>query len=921
MVDLQRLNAQCLRETHHCQSPFTLACQVPPNTKKTVLDAVDGYFAIPLDEESQLLTVFITEFGRYMYLRLPQGFVAAGDAYTRRFDEIIKDLPQKVKVIDDTLLYDTDIEQSFFHTWDFLELCARNGIVINVEKLQFCCDTVDFAGLRLTSSGIAPSPSILEAIASFPKPTDLQGAQSWFGLVNQVAWAYAISPVMLPFRELLQKGRQFSWTKELDQIFLASKEKLVDLVHEGVRSFDPQRCTALQTDWSKEGIGYLLLQHHCQCPTSNAPVCCPEGWKLVYADSQFTTPDESRYTPIEGEALAVVWGLENAKMFVLGCPDLIVITDHKPLLGIFKDRELSSVTNPRLSCLKEKTFRFAFTIQHCPGKWHKGADAMSRNPTSPLTNSLARRPTEAEVRSAELIEDATASVATGAIGALYETSVCSIESDSLITHEEVRAAGQSDSEYQELIKTIESGFPQTRSITPPALRKYWDIRHRLTTAKEITFLDRRLVIPSSLHSDVLNILHAAHQGVASMKARAATSVYWPGMEASIHNKRFTCKDCNENAPSQPREPICLTPSPEWPFQQICADYFQSAGFDYLITTDRFSGWLDIYHVPPHCATSKAIVSTLRTLFITYGVPEELSSDGGPQFIASLFEQFLAQWGVYHRNSSAEYPQSNGRAELGVKTAKRIIMSNTSANGWLNINKVPRAIMQYRNTPLPHINLSPAQILFHRQLRDHLPVDPTHYQLHKEWLVSAQQREEALSKRNQDLASRYNQSAHNLPPLTTGTRVYIQSTKRRRARWNRTGVIAECLPNRQYYVKVFGSGRTTLRNRRFLKPAPITQALPSPLISPTLNTPTGVQEDAATMDSVAPETTPDPGVSNSDIIPQTFTTNASPTAIEAASPPSGTENSVPRALKCLKTYNAPGLCESPRNVGGRREPNT
>ena len=85
-VNLQHLNAQCQRETHHCQPPFQLACQIPPHTKKTVLDAVDGYFAIELDKESQPLTTFITEWGRYMNLRLPPGFIAAGDAYTRRYD-------------------------------------------------------------------------------------------------------------------------------------------------------------------------------------------------------------------------------------------------------------------------------------------------------------------------------------------------------------------------------------------------------------------------------------------------------------------------------------------------------------------------------------------------------------------------------------------------------------------------------------------------------------------------------------------------------------------------------------------------------------------------------------------------------------------------------------------------------------------
>ena len=49
-VDLQRLNAQCLRETHHCESPFKLAMQVPANTFKTVVDATDGYHLVELDQ-------------------------------------------------------------------------------------------------------------------------------------------------------------------------------------------------------------------------------------------------------------------------------------------------------------------------------------------------------------------------------------------------------------------------------------------------------------------------------------------------------------------------------------------------------------------------------------------------------------------------------------------------------------------------------------------------------------------------------------------------------------------------------------------------------------------------------------------------------------------------------------------------------
>ena len=92
--------------------------QVTPNTKKTDLDATNCYHSVPLDEDSKTLTTFITEWGRMRYCRLPQGFVAARDAYTRPYDEIITDFIRKVKCIDDTLMFDYGIKNSFFQAWD-----------------------------------------------------------------------------------------------------------------------------------------------------------------------------------------------------------------------------------------------------------------------------------------------------------------------------------------------------------------------------------------------------------------------------------------------------------------------------------------------------------------------------------------------------------------------------------------------------------------------------------------------------------------------------------------------------------------------------------------------------------------------------------------------------------------------------------
>ena len=63
----------------------------------------------------------------------------------------------------------------------------------------------------------------------------------------------------------------------------------------------------------------------------------------------------------------------------MGCPNITVVTDYEPFKGLFGDRDLSKIQNPQLFWLKEKTLWYRFTIQHCPGEWHRGSDAVSRH--------------------------------------------------------------------------------------------------------------------------------------------------------------------------------------------------------------------------------------------------------------------------------------------------------------------------------------------------------------------------------------------------------------------------------------------------------------------------------------------------------------------------------------------------------------
>ena len=112
-------------------------------------------------------------------------------------------------------------------------------------------------------------------------------------------------------------------------------------------------------------------------------------------------------------------------------------------------------------------------------------------------------------------------------------------------------------------------------------------------------MDDCLVIPSNWRKNILGTLHSPHQWVSSIKSRANAAVYWPGINNNIRNVWYSCHFYNEIAPHQPKESIILTPIPQYPFQQICADYFEMSGHNHLSIVGRFSGWLNIYHYPPH----------------------------------------------------------------------------------------------------------------------------------------------------------------------------------------------------------------------------------------------------------------------------------------------------------------------------------
>ncbi len=199
-------------------------------------------------------------------------------------------------------------------------------------------------GLHRTLSSLRDCyhPNPCDKCVKAPTSKNLTHVSSWFGLVNQVAYAFCITEAMAPFRTLLKPTKTFLWTEAYENAFHLSKQVIAREIQNGVEVFKP---TCLATDWSKDGVGYWLFQKHCSCPSEDL-CCCRTGWKVTLMGSRFTHAAESRNAPIEVEALGVA--LDKARHFVLGCTNLTVATDHSPLQKIFGDRSLDQIGNTRL---------------------------------------------------------------------------------------------------------------------------------------------------------------------------------------------------------------------------------------------------------------------------------------------------------------------------------------------------------------------------------------------------------------------------------------------------------------------------------------------------------------------------------------------------------------------------------------------
>jgi len=741
----------------------------------STVDVKSAFWSIRLDEESSRLTTFETPFGRYRWCRLPFGISPAPEIFQARMHDALSGLKGVACIADDILIAgagETEAEATIDHNRNLralLNRCREKGIKLNQEKLNLNRPSTIFCGHELTRNGVRPDQRKIAAVLNMPPPSDRQGVLRLLGMATYLAkFCPNFSSVTAPIRTLLQKDNEFCWRPDVHGVAFDELKTL--LVNAPVLTyFDATKKITVQCDASKAGLGSVLL--------------C-DGRPVEYA-SRAMSPTEESYAQIEKELLSIVFGMERFHTYVYA-HQVTVETDHKPLISISK-KALSSAPK-RLQRMLLRLQRYTFELVYRPGSELVLADTLSR----------AYPPADATDLNAE-VTDELAALTDGE----HKQTLRTVASQRTI--DDIYAAAAQDDEYTKLITQIKAGWPDTPAAVPEELRQFMTFGDELTVADGLVYKGSRVVIPRGARNDILQRIHASHIGVNGCIRRAREAVFFPGITAAIKQLVSKCPICVQYQTEQQKQPLMSHKVPSRPWEKIGTDIFSYHGQDYLITVDYLSGYFEVDRLPSK--RIKDVIYALRLQFARHGIPIELVSDNSP-FGAAEFKEFAARWEFMHTTSSPRFPQSNGRSENAVKTAKRLMTKASESGGDPLLS-----LLDWRNTPSEQLGVSPAQLMFGRRTRTRLPTPDV--------LLSApgaEAAQDALTASKHRQASYYNRGAKERPPLSVGQTVRVRYDEND---W-RKGEVARVLPYRSYEVRLDDgtTRRRTSRHVRFSNESPI-----------------------------------------------------------------------------------------------------
>ncbi|XP_050548981.1 uncharacterized protein K02A2.6-like [Daktulosphaira vitifoliae] len=758
-LDPRNLN-KAIKRSHYPLPNFeVIKTQLSQANFFSTLDANSGFWMIPLDEESSNLCTFNTPFGRYKFCRLPYGLNCAPEIFHRIMTEMFSDIEGAIVYIDDIIVMGSTKEEHDERLKKVFGRAREMNLKFNKNKCKFGVTEVKFLGHVFNNQGVSPDPDKIKAIINMSSPNSVKELQRFLGMLNYLSsYIPNLADETASLRSLLKKDTTWLWDENYETIFKKVKQCIT--TPPVLAYFNPSLPIKLSVDASQFAVGAVIMQ-------SNKP--------CAYA-SQSLNMTQQNYAQIEKELYAIVFGCQRFHQYLYG-QTVQVETDHKPLVTLF-NKPLHSVPI-RLQRMMLKIQSYDLKVDYIPGKQLVLADTLSRAPLHDVDTNDLEEELVAHVKSF--------------------TENLAIEETQL---EKIKKETANDLVLKKIIQVYLTGWPTNKNLVEDCLKPYWCYRDEINVIDNLVFKGHCLVIPHSLRSQMLNLIHEGHMGIERCRNQIKDVLFWPNITNDIKNIVESCEICMKYHKGNKREPMISHPIPDLPWQKLGVDFFHYNNKTYLLVVDYFSKYVEVTLLV-NGSYAKVVISQLKTIFARFGIPLELISDNGPPYNSQEFKCFTSDWGIKHITTSPNYPQSNGLAERSIQTVKKLLKKA------MDSGKDPHiALLQYRNTPKGKL-CSPAQLLMSRNLRTKIPVTNSFL---KPKLVNTDIYKNLIFNKNKNSKYYYNKKSKQLSDLVINDNILFKLKSD--SDWSPGKIIKICNEPRSYIIQN-DIGQKYRRNRKHI----------------------------------------------------------------------------------------------------------
>ena len=696
-VDYRGLNKLTIKNRYPLPLIGELLERISTAKRFTKLDVRDGYNRLRMAEGEEWKTAFRCRYGLFEYTVMPFGLCNAPGTFQHYMNDTFREFLDDFLIVylDDLLIYSDSRKEHKEHVRKVLTRLREAGLLLKPSKCQFHVTEVEFLGFIVGNDGVKMDPAKVESITSWPTPKSPHDVRMFLGLANFYRrFIRGFSDLAKPLTRLLKKdnlARRFRWDSEAQKAFDYLKTAFTTAPI--LRHFDPELPTTLEADASDYAVGGVVSQ-----------VARDDG-KLhpVAFYSRTLNPAEQNYEIYDKEMLAIVESLEHYRHLFEGLGQQITIySDHHNLLWFTETK----VYNRRQARWAEKLSKYDFVIHFRPGSQGGKPDALSRRPDY-AENAKIREPTP-------FLKPSQVELANG------EFEHVSLMMDGEL-EEAIRMALPRDPVAAAYLESPPEGFIAEGGL----LRQGGLVYVPEDTEMKLRILER--------YHDGKAAGHLGQEKTLDLVTREYT---WPGIRAFVNRYTRTCDTCARNKTPRHRRHGQLQPLPipPGPWKSVSMDFIvelpPSQGYDAIyVCVDRFTKMAHFIPTNSNVTAEQTADLYLRNVFKNHGLPNDVVSDRGTQFVCKFSRRLLELLDIQGNRSTAYHPESDGQTERVNQTLEQYlrIYCDFHQDDWSQL--LPLAEFTYNNAKNSSTQMSPfyANYGYHPRASLRVHTEPSTYE--------------------------------------------------------------------------------------------------------------------------------------------------------------------------------------------------